>query len=250
MTGFSGQSGLVTGGGDGIGRAIALELGRQGVAVSVLDVNEAAAAETADAIISAGGSAVSFHADISDETSVRAAVNATVDAHGGLDLAVNNAAIPSTGQELTTMTAASWQRVIAVNLTGTFYSMKHEILHLQQAGGGAIVNIASNGGLYAIGHAPAYVASKHGVVGLTKAAAIDYAPAGVRVNAVAPALTRTAMFDEVAEGTDMVAQQEAITPLGRLAMPDEIAHAAVWLCSKESSYVTGITLSVDGGRRA
>jgi NAD(P)-dependent dehydrogenase (short-subunit alcohol dehydrogenase family) len=117
-------------------------------------------------------------------------------------------------------------------------------------GGGAIVNVASNGGLYAIPHAPAYVAAKHGVVGLTKVAAVDYAPDNIRVNAVCPGPTRTPGFEKVAAGTAMIAQQEAITPLGRLATPEEAAAAAVWLCSDAAAYVTGIALSVDGGRRA
>ena len=117
-------------------------------------------------------------------------------------------------------------------------------------GGGAIVNIASNGGLYAIPHAPAYVAAKHGIVGLTKVAAVDYAPDGIRVNAVCPGPTDTPGFAQVAAGTEMTAQQAAITPLGRLAEPCEVAAAAVWLCSDAASYVTGIAMSVDGGRRA
>ncbi len=250
MTDFYGKSGLVTGAGSGIGRAIALELAHRGAAVAVLDVDEVAAVKTAEIITAAGGRALPLKSDISDEDSVREAIATTVDAHGDLHVAVNNAAIPSTGQDLAAMTAAAWERVIAVNLTGTFFSMKYEIPRMRSAGGGAIVNVASNGGLYAIEHAPAYVAGKHGVVGLTKAAAVDYAREGIRINAVAPALTRTAMFDKVAAGTDMTVREEAITPLGRLATPDEVAKAAVWLCSSGSSYVTGTTLSVDGGRRA
>ncbi|MFF4621782.1 SDR family NAD(P)-dependent oxidoreductase [Nonomuraea jabiensis] len=250
MTDFTGKVGLVTGAGSGIGRAIASGLGRRGAAVAVLDLDESTAEETADAIIGAGGTATAVRVDVADEDSVRRAVASVVERFGRLDVAVNNAAIPSTGQDLTTMTANAWERVMRINLTGTFFSLKHEIPELLRTGGGAIVNIASNGGLYAIPHAPAYVASKHGVVGLTKVAAVDYAPHGIRVNAVAPAITRTAMFDQVAQGTDMIAEQEASTPLGRLATPEEIADAAIWLSSDEASYVTGTTLSVDGGRRA
>lgn len=250
MIDFSGKTALVTGAGSGIGRAIASGLALRGAEVAVLDLDERAAAETADAIGQAGGTALPIVVDIAQEQSVCEAVAATVGAFGRLHLAVNNAAVPSTGEDLTAMTAQAWERVIAINLTGTFFSMKHEIPHLRHAGGGAIVNIASNGGLYAIAHAPAYVASKHGVVGLTKVAALDYAGDGIRVNAVAPAITRTAMLEQVAADTDMIAQQEAITPLGRLATPEEIANAAIWLCSPESSYITGTTLSVDGGRRA
>jgi NAD(P)-dependent dehydrogenase (short-subunit alcohol dehydrogenase family) len=250
VSSFAGKAALVTGAGSGIGRALASRLGRLGAAVAVLDLNQAAARETAATIIGDGGRAIDILVDVADEEAVRAAVATTVEAFGTLDVAVNNAAVPSTGQDLAAMTAETWERVLRVNLTGTFFSLKHEIPELLRAGGGAIVNIASNGGLYAIPQAPAYVASKHGVVGLTKVAAVDYAARGIRVNAVAPAITRTAMFDEVARGTDMAARQEAVTPLGRLATPDEVAAAAIWLCSDEASYVTGTTLSVDGGRRA
>lgn len=249
MTSLDTKVALVTGSGSGIGRAIASGLAARGAKVAVLDLDLAAAEETVALIEAAGGAAVAVPVDIADEGSVRAALAATVEAFGRLDIAVNNAGVPSTGQEVATITAEAWERVVRINLTGTFFSMKHEIPELLR-GGGAIVNVASNGGLYAIPQAPAYVASKHGIVGLTKAAAVDYAKRGIRVNAVAPAITRTAMFDQVAEGTDMAAQQEAITPLGRLATPEEIAAAAIWLSSEESSYVTGITLSVDGGRRA
>lgn len=250
MTGFTGKASLVTGAGSGIGHAIAIGLAQRGVAVMVLDVDPNAAEQTAETITGSGGQAIAVAADIADEDAVRDAVTAVVDEFGRLDIAVNNAAIASTDQDLTDMSGRHWERVLKINLTGTFFCLKYEIPQMIRAGGGAIVNIASTGGLYAIPRAPAYVASKHGVVGLTKVAAVDYARDGIRVNAVAPASTRTAMFDEVADGTDMVAQQEAATPLGRLATPQEIADAAIWLCSDEASYITGTVLSVDGGRRA
>lgn len=250
MSDFTGKVGLVTGSGSGIGRAIASGLARRGAAVAVLDLDEAAAHETAEAITAAGGRAIAVTVDIADEDSVRSAIHRTVTAFGRLDLTINNAGVPSSGQELAEMTAQEWERVLRINLTGTFFCIKHEIPELRRAGGGAIVNIASGGGLHAIPRSPAYVAGKHGVIGLTKAAAVDYAPDGIRVNALAPGMTRTAQLDQVAESTDMIAQHEALTPLGRLATPDEIADAAVWLCSDESSYVTGTTLSVDGGRRS
>ncbi|WP_441960626.1 SDR family NAD(P)-dependent oxidoreductase [Mycolicibacterium houstonense] len=250
MTGLAGKAGLVTGAGSGIGRAIAVGLARRGVAVAVLDVDRPAAERTAETIIGTGGQARAVASDIADEDAMRAAVCAVVDEFGQLDLAVNNAAVASTGQNLTEMSGRHWERVLQINLTGTFYCLKYEIPQMIRAGGGAIVNIASSGGLYAIPRAPAYVASKHGVVGLTKVAAVDYAGDGIRVNAVAPSITRTAMFDGVAGGADTVTQQEAVTPLGRLATPQEIADAAIWLCSDEASYITGTVLSVDGGRRA
>jgi NAD(P)-dependent dehydrogenase (short-subunit alcohol dehydrogenase family) len=248
MSDGSRKVGLVTGAGGGIGRATALELARGGAAIAVLDIEEPAAAETTEMIRKDGGEALTVTVDIADERSVQAAVGRTVTAYGGLDFAVNNAGVASHNRQLDQMTLGEFEGVVRVNLTGTFLCMKYELPLLK--GGGALVNVASNGGLYAIPHAPAYVAAKHGVVGLTKVAAVDYAPDSIRVNAVCPGPTRTPGFEEVAAGTGMIAEQEAITPLGRLATPEEVAAAVAWLCSDAASYVTGIAMSVDGGRRA
>ena len=252
MSVFTGQAGLVTGAGSGIGRATALAFAARGAAVGVLDIDERAAAETVALAAAAGGRAEAVTVDIADEGSVRAAVETVERTFAGLDFAVNNAAVPATDRTLTDITSEDWDRVLRINLTGTFLCMKYELPALSRQGGGAIVNVASNGGLYAIPRAPAYVASKHGVVGLSKTAAVDYAPVNIRVNSLCPSVTRTAMLDEVSAGggSEFRRRQEAITPLGRLADPEEIAAAAVWLCSTESSYVTGTAMSVDGGRRA
>ncbi|MBB4686939.1 SDR family NAD(P)-dependent oxidoreductase [Amycolatopsis jiangsuensis] len=199
MSAFSGKRGLVTGAGSGIGRAAAIEFARQGASVAVLDVDEDAAAETAAMIGKDGGEALAAAVDIADEESVRAAVDRTVAGYGGLDFAVNNAGMSSRGL-LDQMPLDGFERVVHVNLAGTFLCLKHELPALDR--GGAIVNVASNGGLAAIRNAPAYVAAKHGVVGLTKVAAVDYAARGIRVNAVCPGPTRTPGFEKWAANTE------------------------------------------------
>ncbi|MGW2227268.1 SDR family NAD(P)-dependent oxidoreductase [Streptomyces formicae] len=250
MINLAGKVGLVTGAGSGIGRATAIELARQGAAVTVTDIDESTTIETTELIRAEGGEALPVTVDITDEDAVRTAVERTVATYGGLDLAVNNAGLDSHHRQLDQMPLAEFEHVVHVNLSGTFLCMKHELPALRSRGGGAIVNIASAGGLHAIPTAPAYVAAKHGVVGLTRTAAVDYAPHGIRVNAVCPGPTRTPGLERVAAGTNLIALQESITPLGRMATAEEAAGVAVWLCSGAASYVTGVAMSVDGGRRA
>ncbi|MTD58000.1 SDR family NAD(P)-dependent oxidoreductase [Amycolatopsis pithecellobii] len=238
--------GLVTGAGSGIGRATALEFAHTGAKVAVLDINAEAAAATASAIANAGGSAIAVQVDIGDDGSVKAAVENVVTTYGRLDFAVNNAGVPSFHRQLDEMTVDESARVVHVNLVGTFLCLKYELAVLSDAG--AIVNVASSGGLHSMPNAPAYVASKHGIVGLTKAAARDYASRQIRVNSLCPGATQTPFFESIATGTSMAANAAAATPLGRVAQPEEVAAAAVWLCSPAASYLTGIALPLDGGR--
>ncbi|QEU92999.1 SDR family NAD(P)-dependent oxidoreductase [Streptomyces kanamyceticus] len=250
MSNLAGKIGLVTGAGSGIGRATAIELARQGAAVTVTDIDESTAVETTKLIRADGGEALPVPVDITDEDAVRTAIERTVATYGGLDLAVNNAGLDSHNRQLDEMPLDEFEHVVHVNLSGTFLCMKYELPALRSRGGGAIVNIASAGGLHAIPAAPAYVAAKHGIVGLTKTAAVDYAPHQIRVNAVCPGPTHTPALERIAAGTDLIAIQEATIPLGRTATSEEAAAAAVWLCSNKASYVTGVALPVDGGRRA
>ncbi|MGE0483371.1 MAG: SDR family oxidoreductase [Gammaproteobacteria bacterium] len=239
---------LVTGGASGIGRASAVALAQAGATVMVADRDHDGCEETVETIRAAGGSAALHVVDVAREAEVERLVAETVATFGRLDLAFNNAGVGGTFAKTADYPAEDWDRVIAVNLTGVWYCMKYEIRHMLEQGGGAVVNTASVAGLVGMGGVPAYTAAKHGVVGLTRNAAIEYARNGIRVNAVCPGLVRTAMT-EGAEAAmpgffDRLAKQE---PIGRVAEPDEIASAVVWLLSDGASYMTGHALAVDGG---
>lgn len=249
MSDFTGKVGLVTGAGSGIGRASAMAFAVRGAAVGVLDIDKADALATVRLIEQAGGRAIPVVTDVGDQASVQSAVSQVVDTLGGLDFAHNNAGIQGIRSPLSELDLDDWERVLRVNLTGVALCMKFELAIMAPQGGGAIVNTSSSAGLYGLPGMPAYVASKHGVVGLSKAAAVDYAKYGIRVNCLCPASTMTPMLEAVTSGTDILAGTIAATPLGRLAEAEEIAEAAVWLCSSEASYVTALTMSMDGARR-
>ncbi len=249
MTSMSGKSAMVTGAAAGIGRASALALARAGAQLCVSDIDEAGAAETADLIAAAGGSAIACRCDVTQAEEVQAMVAAAVAAFGGLDAAVNNAGIAGSFQQrLHEADDAMFERVLGVNLRGVWHCMKAELAAMLPAGGGAIVNIASVAGLIGAPKAAAYTASKHAVVGLTKSAALDYAKRGIRVNAVCPAYTDTAMVQgAIAADPAMASIMRRAIPMGRLGEAEEIADAVVWLCSDESAFVTGHALALDGG---
>lgn len=244
-----GQVALVTGGASGIGRATALAMAREGAKVVVADVQEAAAWETIALVQEAGGEAFFVKCDVSKTVEVQNLVETVVKTFARLDCAFNNAAIAGPLGGLADCTEEDWDRVLGVNLKGVWNCMKHQIPQMLKQGKGAIVNTSSVGGKVALAGLGAYTASKHGVIGLTKTAAVEYSGLGVRVNAVCPGIIETPMLREVVNlaGQAVEAQFIAAQPIGRKGKPEEIAEAVVWLCSDRASLVTGEAMSVDGG---
>lgn len=245
---FAGRSVIVTGGGAGMGRAACLAFAREGAQVTVADVDVASGEETARLIQQAGGVVQFVRTDVSRAEEVEALITAAVAVYGRLDCAFNNAGIHIERGPLTELTEEQWDRIIGVNLKGVFLCMKYEIPALRRARGAAVVNNASVVGLSGSRGSPAYVASKHGIVGLTRAAARDHAAEGIRVNAVCPGSIQTPMYVR-REGSDAEhdARLAASIPLGRLGQPQDVAEAVLWLCSERASFVTGHALVVDGG---
>ncbi len=248
MNGFNGKSAIVTGAASGIGAATAEVFARAGASVMLADVQEKLLRDVAARIAKAGGKAAVCVADMSREDDIKRMVAETVKAFGRLDCAFNNAGIEGAQGPTHECTNANWDRVIAVNLTGVWQCMKHEIPAMLAGGGGAIVNCASIAGLAGFTGIPAYVASKHGVVGLTKGAALEYARQNIRVNAVCPGVIQTPMIDRfVPPGSAARTALFEGEPVGRAGTPDEIASAVLWLCSPENSFTTGQAVAVDGG---
>ena len=245
---FSGRVALVTGGGSGLGQAAARLLAGRGARVVVADVNDDGGAETVKQCTKAGGKATFVHTDVTDEQQVAAAVATAVDTWGRLDAALNNAGTTGPSKPTADYSLDEWNAVVALNLTSVFLCLKHEIPQMVSQGGGAIVNTSSGAGLVGFAGLPGYVATKHGVIGLTRAAALEYVKAGVRVNAICPGSTRTPMLEGFMGGDPVIEKaMEQSAPIGRLAHPDEIAEAMVWLLSDAASFVVGHALAVDGG---
>ncbi|MFN3296654.1 SDR family oxidoreductase [Caldimonas sp.] len=244
---LQGKVTLVTGASSGIGRAIALAYAREGAKVVVSDVNVAGGEETVSLVRQQGGDALFVPADVSRAEDCQRLVERTVAHYGRLDAACNNAGIGGELGPTADYTDEAWQQVIGVNLSGVFYCMKHQIHAMLRHGGGAIVNMASILGQVGFAGAPAYVAAKHGVVGLTKTAALEYSAHGLRINAVGPAFIHTPMIAGLE--SDPATQQQLVSlhAVGRLGQPEEVAELVVWLSSDRASFVTGAYYAVDGG---
>jgi len=246
--GFAGKVALVTGGSSGIGRASARAFARAGARVMVADVMVEGGQDAVRLIQEAGGEATFMPVDVTNAAAVTTLIAKTVEVYGRLDYAHNNAGIEGVIGPTADCTEDNWDRVLSVNLTGVWLCMKYEIPQMLQQGGGAIVNTASAAGLVGARGIPAYVASKHGVVGLTKTAALEYARTGIRVNAVCPGVIRTPMVERLlGDRPRAEARLTDLEPIGRLGTPEEVAETVLWLCSDAASFVTGHAMAVDGG---
>lgn len=240
---------VVTGGSSGIGRAAALAFAREGAKVVIADVNIEGSRETVQMIESAGGDACFIKCDVSNAGEVELMVAKTVEMYGSLDCAFNNAGIEGTLASIADCSLDIWNRVIGVNLTGVFLCMKYEIEQMLKQGGGVIVNNASILGLVGFSNASAYTAAKHGVLGLTKVAALEYASRGIRVNSVCPAFIATPMLERagITSNPEIAATLEKMHAVGRMGRPEEVGNVAVWLCTDAASFVHGHGMLVDGG---
>jgi len=242
---------LVTGAGSGIGRASSLILAREGAKMVVSDIDASGAEETLSLIKERGGDGVFVHADVSKSNDVQELISRAVSTYGRLDCAYNNAGIEGyMSGRLHEYPEEAWDRLVDINIKGVWLCLKYEIPQMLEQGGGAIVNTASVAGLVGARRLSAYIASKHAVVGLTKAAALEYAQDGIRVNAVCPGTIDTPMMDRLIAGWKTDEDMNTRQPIGRMGTPAEVAETVAWLCSDAASLVTGIAMAVDGGQTA
>lgn len=243
---FKNKVAIITGGSFGIGRATAIAFSKKGARVVIVDWVEDQ--ETLNQIKSTGAEAIFIKCDVSKAEDVRMMVKKTIDTFGRLDYAFNNAGIEGIRGTTVDCTEENWDKTIAINLKGVWLCMKYQLPELLKQGSGSIVNCASIAGMIGYQDLPAYVASKHGIIGLTKTAALEFAKSGIRINAVCPGVIKTPMIDRLTGNNKEAENQYAsMEPIGRLGRPEEIANAVVWLCSDEASFITGHAMAVDGG---
>lgn len=249
---FAGKVAFITGAAGGIGRAAALAFALEGANVVIADVLEQNNQETVHMIEAVGGRALAVRCDVTRADDVKAALDKTIETFGRLDAAFNNAGVEQVPAAAADITGEQWDRIIGIDLRGVFLSMKYEIPLMLKQGGGAIVNTSSGAGVRGFAGGAAYVAAKHGVVGLTRAAALDYASQNIRINAICPGIVDTPMMDRFGGGTPEgkareLASAAVAQPIGRAGKPEEIAAAVLWLCSDVASFVVGAAMVVDGG---
>jgi NAD(P)-dependent dehydrogenase (short-subunit alcohol dehydrogenase family) len=248
MARFTNKVALVTGGASGIGAATAKLFAQNGASVVITDILEDQGEKTLHAIKEIGANTLFLNTDISDASAVKKMVDTTIDTFGRLDYAFNNAGIVGEQKPTDENTEEDWDKVLSINLKGTWLCMKYEIKQMLNQGNGVIVNNSSVAGLIGYRTISAYTASKHGILGLTKTAALEYAQKGIRINAVCPGVIRTPMVDKITKGDpDIEAQYVSMEPVGRMGTPEEVGQAVMWLCSDDASFVTGHPMVVDGG---
>lgn len=242
---FTDKVAFVTGAASGIGRATAVAFATEGAHVAIVDRTEDALRETAAAIEHAGGKVLVIACDIALPEQVEAAVSRTVDMFGRLDIAFNNAGVENKAAPVAEIQLEEWDRILDINLRGTFVCMKHELAQMVLQGSGVIVNTSSGAGIRGVAGGASYAASKHAIIGLTKSAALDYAKSNIRVNAILPGNIETPMMDRFTEGD--IQKAIDLEPVGRLGKPEEIANAVLWMSADLGAFVTGAAISVDGG---
>ncbi len=252
MSSFDNQVVLITGAGSGIGRATAVAFAQAGASVVVSDINDATGKQTVDLIKAAGGNAAYIQCNVANPQQHEAVVAFCLNTFGRLDVAVNNAGIGGRFARLIDQAVADWEQMMAVNLGGVFYGMQAQIRQmLQQPEGGRIVNVSSIAGVKGMPMGAPYSAAKHGVIGLTKTAALEYVKKNIRVNAICPVYTHSAMVQDLVDtAPEMEERMRRMIPMGRFGQPEEIAQAIMWLCTPENSFYTGQAIQLDGGTTA